>query len=481
MGLPAQTHFHVAERGHQFPSALLMGASLVLVDFVALSLAVLAGFSCWSLFNPSIPPLRPVMLLAASLAVASFAYHGMYPGIGMPAVEIVRRIARKVTLVYLLLVASMFLTKQWWAGSRGGFVLSWLFSLALVPLARWISAYFLDSRPWWGVPVLILGAGDTAGKVIRNLKRNRVLGYRPVICLDDDPRRLGVCEGVPVEGNLFDVEYFADVYGVRYAMVAMPGMSREKLLAHLQRWSRIFPNILIVPDLFGVASLWTEPRDLGGVLGLEIKQSLLVPFNRWVKRALDLALAGIGLIVSAPLLGIAVLWIKRTSPGRAFYHQERQGQDGKVIRVWKLRTMYQDAERMLRRYLDEDPRVRQEWDRHCKLKNDPRILPGIGRFLRSTSLDELPQLWNILKGEMSLVGPRPFPRYHNDRFHPDFRNLRMQVPPGLTGLWQVSERSEGDLEVQASLDSYYIRNWSVWLDLYILARTVRTVVAREGA
>ena len=480
MGLPAQTHVGI-ERVHTAPSALLMAVSLILVDYAALSVAVLAGFSCWSLFNSSIPPLPPVMLIAATLCVAAFAYRGLYPGIGMTAVEVVRSISRKISLVYLLLIASMFLMKSWWASSRGGFVLSWLFSLALVPLARCAAGHFLSKRSWWGVPVLILGAGATARKVIRNLRRNRVLGYRPVICLDDDPRRRGLCEDVPVEGNLFDVQYFAALYQIRYAMVAMPALPREKLVTLLQRWSRIFPNILIIPDLFGVASLWIEPRDLGGVLGLEVRQNLLVPINRWIKRTLDLAVAGIGLVLCAPLLGIAVFWIKRVSPGRAFYRQERQGLNGKTIRVWKLRTMYHDAERMLLRVLDENPRVRQEWDRFCKLKNDPRVLPGIGRFLRRTSLDELPQLWNIFKGEMSLVGPRPFPRYHNDRFAQEFRNLRMQVTPGLTGLWQISDRTAADLEVQASLDSYYIRNWSLWLDLYILARTVRTVLAREGA
>jgi lipopolysaccharide/colanic/teichoic acid biosynthesis glycosyltransferase len=136
---------------------------------------------------------------------------------------------------------------------------------------------------------------------------------------------------------------------------------------------------------------------------------------------------------------------------------------------------------MLDRHLAANPAARAEWDRFCKLKNDPRVLPGIGQLLRKTSMDEIPQLWNILKGEMSLVGPRPFPAYHNDRFDPEFRRLRTKVRPGLTGMWQVSARSDGDLDVQMSLDSYYINNWSLWLDLYILMRTVRVVLTGEGA
>jgi Undecaprenyl-phosphate galactose phosphotransferase WbaP len=461
--------------------ALLMGASMALLDIATLSCAVFAGFRVWSLINPAVSLNRPSMLLAVVLSSAAFGFYGLYPGIGMTGVAHLRRLAHSVTLVYLLLTASMFLVKDWWADSRGGFLLSWALSLALVPLGRGIAGHFFRSRPWWGVPVMVLGAGQTARVLIQNLHDNPVLGYRPVVCLDDDPARLGDCLGVPVPGSLQNVAYFADKYRTRLAIVAMPGLPREKLVGNLERWSAVFPNILIIPDLFGVASLWTEPSDLGGVLALRIRCNLLNPYNRLIKRGLDMVLASLALLVAAPFFAVAALWIKRVSSGPAFYVQERDGEGGRPIRILKLRTMFPAAEQMLHRHLAQDPDAAREWARFCKLKHDPRILPGIGFFLRKTSLDELPQLWNVLKGEMSLVGPRPFPAYHNRRFAPEFRTLRTQVTPGLTGLWQISARSNGDLDVQAQLDSYYIKNWSIWLDLYILTRTARAVLFPNGA
>jgi Undecaprenyl-phosphate galactose phosphotransferase WbaP len=327
----------------------------------------------------------------------------------------------------------------------------------------------------------VIGAGHTGRATVRSLMENRVLGYRPIAFLDDDPRKRGTCDGVPVIGTLDDATSVARNLGIGYAILAIPAMPRERLVWHLRRWSRIFPRILIVPELVGLTTQWSEPRDLGGIIGFETHQKLLNPTVMWIKRMIDLAAASLGLLVAAPLVSLCAFWIRKTSPGNPFYVQERQGRDGTTLHIWKLRTMFPNADEMLEAHLSRNPSAREEWERFCKLKHDPRILPGVGHFLRKTSLDELPQLWNVVKGEMSLVGPRPFPAYHNARFDPEFLQVRMQVRPGLTGLWQVSARSDGDLAVQQSLDSYYIRNWSLWLDIYILFRTVRAVLAPRGS
>jgi lipopolysaccharide/colanic/teichoic acid biosynthesis glycosyltransferase len=178
---------------------------------------------------------------------------------------------------------------------------------------------------------------------------------------------------------------------------------------------------------------------------------------------------------------ICALCIYLVSRHNPFFLHAREGEGGKPIRILKLRSMYPDADAILERYLEENREAREEWERYCKLRKDPRVLPGVGHFLRRSSLDELPQFWNILIGQMSLVGPRPFPSYHMRQFPSAFRDLRVKVRPGLTGLWQISARSEGDLEVQEVLDTYYIRNWSLWLDIFILSRTARAVFFGQGA
>ncbi|MGA2038107.1 MAG: exopolysaccharide biosynthesis polyprenyl glycosylphosphotransferase [Bryobacteraceae bacterium] len=471
---------HAASIRQSAYSPAYMTAALAVSDLWMSTAGVVAGFALWRAVNPAISSLHPEMLLLPLCCVGVFAGTSQYPGIGLTAVQHLRRICRCVSMVYLLFLFGMFFTKGAWANSRGALLLAWVLTMAFVSCGRNLTMHAMARCPWWGVPVLVIGAGSTGRATVRTLNANRVLGYRPVAFLDDDPRKHGVCDGVPVVGTLDDAALIAREFGIGYAILAIPGMPRHRL-AHLRRWRRIFPRILVISEMAGIASQWTEPRDLGGMIGFETRQNLLNPLAQWIKRALDLAASFFGLLVCAPVLGVCVLWIRKISPGNPFYVQEREGRDRTTLRILKLRTMFPNADEMLESHLARSSSAREEWERFCKLKRDPRILPGVGHFLRKTSLDELPQLWNVLKGEMTLVGPRPFPAYHNARFDPEFLQVRTQVRPGLTGLWQVSARSDGDLAVQQSLDSYYIRNWSLWLDIYILARTIRAVLAPRGS
>lgn len=200
-----------------------------------------------------------------------------------------------------------------------------------------------------------------------------------------------------------------------------------------------------------------------------------------LKRMMDFVLGAIGLILFSPVMIVTAFMIFLRDGTPIFYRQARGGKDGATIHVWKFRSMYRDAEQRLERLIQNDPSTRTEWERYFKLRDDPRILPGIGAFIRKTSIDELPQIWNVLTGDMSIVGPRPFPPEHLAAFSKEFRKLRSSVMPGITGLWQVTLRSDGDLEQQEYLDRAYIDGWSLWLDLYIILRTPLALLWVRGA
>ncbi len=187
------------------------------------------------------------------------------------------------------------------------------------------------------------------------------------------------------------------------------------------------------------------------------------------------------LLISFPLILVGAIAIWVTDPGPVFYRQTREGHGGGPLRIWKLRTMYRDAEARLQDLLERDPVAREEWETRFKLREDPRVLPFIGRFLRVSSVDELPQFLNVLMGEMSVVGPRPFPAYHLAAMPPAFRARRCSVLPGITGLAQISARSDADLTLQQQLDESYIDHLSFWLDLKIIWGTVPAILGRKGA
>ncbi len=457
-------------------------ASLILIDIFALEFSLFLGclvrLFLHSLFPIALnaPQYQGLALGVLTLPLA-YGWVGLYPGYGMSAVQRIRgRVYATATIFVVLLMWNYTLYDGQW--SRGVLILTMFFALVLAPALEAPLRRFLIKRGICGVPVIILGAGRTGALVAKTLQKERDLGFVLVGMLDDNPVTWGTTvHGTRVLGPLSAAEAF--VGRAKVALIAIPRMQREHLSALVENLS--FPNVIVVPDLFGIQSLWITSRDIGGVLGLEVKKNLLVPSNRLLKRALDYAISIPAFLLSLPLLAIFAAWIKIVSPGSPFFVQQRQGKGGNRIKIYKLRTMYPDAENLLSEHLDANPTERADWLRYYKLKEDPRVLPGVGWFLRRYSFDELPQLLNVLRGEISLVGPRPFPSYHLAGFPESFRALRSSVMPGITGLWQVSARSDGDLDVQQSEDTYYIRNWSLWLDIYILLRTLTTVLLANGA
>jgi Undecaprenyl-phosphate galactose phosphotransferase WbaP len=463
-------------------SPLATSLSLFAADILSVLIARSIAIVVWHQINPLVTTALDFGIwFSAMLFPIAYAGFGLYGAKGYGSVEELRRVVTGSALVSLVLTTTTFLVRDFTNYSRGLFISSFVLVAVLVPISRAILRHYCASRPWWGVPVLILGAGKTAHLVVESLRKQPHVGFKPIACLDDDPLKRGFCAGVPVAGPLSLAAEIGRSLKIHHALIAMPSLDRFVLVKVVERWAATFSHVLVIPNLFGIGTLWVTARDLGGVLGLEVRQNLLIPYNRWLKNVMDSVMGIVFGLFSLPIIGIAAVWIRMVSPGSPFYRQEREGEDGQTIRIFKLRTMYHNADQVLEQYLDQEPAAREEWQRYFKLRHDPRILPGIGHILRRTSLDEIPQIWNVLRGEMSMVGPRPFPAYHLKFFNEDFRDFRRKVTPGLTGLWQVSSRSNGDITVQESLDTYYIRNWSPWLDLHILIRTLGAVIFARGA
>lgn len=285
-------------------------------------------------------------------------------------------------------------------------------------------------------------------------------------------------DGVPLVGDLSLAPILAARLKIPYAVLAMPGVESSKLLQIVERIGGKFTHLLIIPDLFGFATMGVPAKSLGGILGVEVRQQLLLPGPRLAKRIMDIALTSLGGIFVLPFLLLIAALIKLDSKGPVFYTQKRLGKDGTYFSAYKFRTMHGDGEARLKAILDADPALKAEYDIYHKLKKDPRVT-RIGRVLRKFSLDEFPQLLNVLKGDMSLVGPRPYIERELTEMSGQ-EKIILRAPPGMTGMWQVSDRNATSFAQRVQIDVYYVRNWSPWLDIHILAKTFGVVIKGSG-
>jgi Undecaprenyl-phosphate galactose phosphotransferase WbaP len=407
-----------------------------------------------------------------------YAGTGLYPGFGLGPVETLRRLSLATTISFLMLGGLTFALKLPNLYSRVTFALAWLLSLALIPLARAWLASLAGWRGWWGEPVVVIGNGARLEEAILELRHHPSRGYRPIAALAIEGNEcVPEVSGVPVVGGAALAPELAR-RGVRVAVLVQEHLALGQLGTWLQD---CFRQVIVLRGMRELPVEHVEVHNLGNMLGIGYSNQLLLRRNRVIKRALDLIVGTTGSVLALPVIAIAALLVKLSSRGPGFFVQEREGLGGRTIRVRKLRTMHVDADERLATYLEYEPEARRQWEHRFKLTHDPRVVPYVGTFLRRFSLDELPQLLTVVTGEMAFVGPRPFPAYHLQRFSTPFRELRRRVRPGLTGLWQVTVRSEGSVIDQEAYDTYYIRNWSVWLDVYIIARSVSVVLTGRGA
>jgi len=324
--------------------------------------------------------------------------------------------------------------------------------------------------------VLIIGAGEVGRTMIRTIVARPELGYQIVGFVDDDPQKgqtdLGRFKALGPLENLAQVIKDNDVEDT---IITLPWMYHRKIMGIVRECGRLRVGVHIVPDLFQLSLSKVDVEDINGIPLIGVREVGFSQSALVIKRVIDVAGAITLLVVGSPVVALISLAIAIDSPGPVLFRQTRAGLSGKPFEMFKFRSMRRDAEEELRTLLEYNEATGPIF----KMKEDPRVT-RVGGFLRRTSLDELPQLLNVLRGEMSLVGPRPPIPAEVEDYLPWHRK-RLDVHPGMTGLWQVSGRSLLSFDDQVLLDIYYIENWSIWLDLKILLRTIPQVVAGDGA
>lgn len=454
-------------------------------DFMVLAmtfnLAILMRVKLFPFFDPDMPFfsyskaqyswLFPVFLII-------FLYEGLYSRRWSLWDEIKIEV-KSVAISVIAVFSVLFIMKKGHEFSRALIITQAILIIFTWPIIRRYAKRLIFSSGLMLKKVLIVGSGESARKIICALKNEKNLGYKIAGVLDDNgPQKL---DNYKVYKGINNIERYIKNAHITDVIIAKEGLSQEALAELINNVQHKAQNTMYIPEISGIAVSGTEIKYFftEQSIAIEIKNNLSNPINYITKRILDYLLAIIVFIIISPLMIVLAIIIKKTSEGPAIYSQKRIGKNGKEFYCHKFRTMYKDADRKLKEILEKDPNLKMEYEKYWKIKDDPRITP-IGNFLRRTSLDELPQIFNVLKGEMSLIGPRPYlPREW--QFIEKESSIIHALQPGITGLWQVSGRNNQDYNYRITMDSWYVKNWNLWLDIMILFKTVSAVIKREGA
>ena len=455
-----------------------MATVMLLSDVICLIGSMFLATLIWSNVRSDLPVDAYLKIYApvSGLFLVIYAMTGMYPGIGVGPVEELKRLTINSSLGTLTLMGLTFYLRNVNSWSRAVLAITWILLLISVPLMRKLTRRLAVKTDVWGIPVVIVGEGESTDRVYQSLVRNRLIGFWPVLCVKADSIR----DVFPSPSDQQVVWNHKDLFqGIGIAIIvphkAPLSAVKNVLLDHTHRFKRV----IVMFDEARFGSIWFTPLHLVEQLGLEVTHQLIDPMQQAIKRLLDIVLIIASLPFLIPLFGVIALAIKLDSPGPVFYAQKRIGHNGREIRMWKFRSMVINAEEVLRKHLEQNADLRVEWEQNFKLKNDMRIT-RVGTILRRTSLDELPQVWNVICREMSLIGPRPIVKDEIKLYKEDFE-IYKQVMPGMTGMWQISGRNNLSYEERVGLDVYYVQNWSIWLDVHILLHTFLVALQGRGA
>jgi Undecaprenyl-phosphate galactose phosphotransferase WbaP len=456
----------------------LFSVSLLYVSMVFIRLWLGGEFEPWSYLK-----LYPFLFVFWIVFEKAGLYQGcaIYSGASIGPVEEIRRIFYATSMIFIGLgFANYIYHPDNYLYSRSILLASYLGCLVLIPANRLFLRKVLASRGWWGVSTVIIGSGKIASSIYQQLSGHSEYGLLPVGYFSDHAEsEIHMPPGATHLGAMDRIHSISAELSIKYAIIAEDNVDSSYISAIVKQYGVDFPHLLFVPCLGIEETAWVSPKDISGTLGLEIRHNLLIPNIYRLKRILDYALTIPCTVVGTVVMAVIALLIKLDSPGPVIFKHSRIAKNGRKINIYKFRTMVLDAPGKLEQLLASDPALRVQWETFGKLDDDPRIT-RIGRWLRKTSLDELPQLFNVLQGKLALVGPRPIIE-DELRHYGENADVFDMVLPGITGLWQVSGRNELSYEDRVRLDKYYVNNWSVWLDVYILSKTFFAVVFRSGA
>jgi Undecaprenyl-phosphate galactose phosphotransferase WbaP len=393
-------------------------------------------------------------------------------------------IIKAVALGIAAILAAVALTHQ--VVSRATVILTGVNLLILLPVIRRLTKQVLGMVGLWRKRILILGNDSSAKLAMEGLTTDPVLGYEVVGMLDDDPAsrgtRAGVCAGqsVFVLGSLSEAREIMEQTRARDVLISLPGLAEAKLMTLVHQLQRCCESIYLIPNFSGLPMMNLQVDGLlrERVMMLKLSNNLAKPWNNWVKRSSDLLFGTIAMLLALPMCVLITILIKMDSTGPALFIQERLGHRGVNFRCLKFRTMHVNGDQKLANYLSANPSAAEEWQKFAKLRaHDPR-LTSLGRFLRRWSLDEFPQLVNVLRGDMSLVGPRPYLPHEQGRLGPELDAI-LSTRPGMTGFWQVHGRNQLTLDNRVQVEAWYVRNWTLWLDCIVLVKTFKAVIFQE--
>jgi Undecaprenyl-phosphate galactose phosphotransferase WbaP len=464
----------------------LVSCLLLLADVIAIVLGFCTAFFIRFALIPIVGGeveykiLSPLLWVLIIIIPGLFFIGGLYPGLGRTGLKEFREVISFVTFSFACLGFSIFIIGFGSLFSRTVFLLSWFFITSMILIFRLTLHNRGSLKRWWGAPVAIFGNRKGLEEILTHLNSSRRMAYKPVAIIPTDTSQTQF-EKSELPTFEYSPQLLEDLknQGVRTAFLSSStvNLSRDQNTL-LNELSLIFPNVIYVLGNSSLNLLDVRIVDIEGQPGIHAQYNLLNPIFQLLKRIADLLICFITLFFSILLfIGIAIA-IRIDSPGPVVFIQKRMGKNGEIFDLLKFRTMVVDAESKLEDLLHGDEKIRDEYRKHHKLRNDPR-LTSVGKLLRKSSLDELPQIINIIKGEMSIVGPRAYLPSELAKMG-DYAYVIHRVCPGLTGWWQVMGRHEVTFEKRLQLDEYYISNFSLWMDVYIFVKSIWVVLSGSG-